>query len=127
MTVGEALARAAELRPGCLISAHTRQRWLVELDGLLREQYFRRCPEGIYDAVGADNAWQDGLADSVELLAPAPFDALYPHALCARVDAALGEADRSAGEQAQYNALAAELAVWLRQQYPPQRSVQWHW
>ena len=36
MTVGEALARAEELRPGCRITARTRQRWLVELDGMLR-------------------------------------------------------------------------------------------
>ena len=53
------------------------------------------------------------------LLAPPPFDALYPHLLCAQMDAALGETDRYAGEQAQYNALYAELAVWLRQNYPP--------
>ncbi len=34
-------------------------------------------------------------------------------------DAALGETDRYAGEQAQYNGLYAELAVWLRRTYPP--------
>ena len=61
MTVGEALARAEELRPGCQITARTRQRWLVELDGMLREKFFKNCPEGSYDAVGADrrtlNCW----------------------------------------------------------------------
>ena len=61
------------------------------------------------------------------LLAPAPFDALYPHLLCAQMDAALGETDRYAGEQAQYNALYAELAVWLRQNYPPRSRAQWRW
>ena len=45
MTVGEALARAEELRPGCQITARTRQRWLVELDGMLREKFFKNCPE----------------------------------------------------------------------------------
>ena len=34
------------------------------------------------------------------------------------MDAALGETDRYAGEQAQYNALYAGLAVWLRQKLP---------
>ena len=34
---------------------------------------------------------------------------------------------RYAGEQAQYNALYAELAVWLRQNYPPRRRAQWRW
>jgi hypothetical protein len=42
-------------------------------------------------------------------------------------DAALGETDRYAGEQAQYNALYAELAVWLRQNYPPRSRAQWRW
>ena len=41
--------------------------------------------------------------------------------------AALGETDRYAGEQAQYNALYAELAVWLRQNYPPRSRAQWRW
>ena len=45
MTVGEALARAEELRPGCQITARTRQRWLVELDGMLREKFFKNCPD----------------------------------------------------------------------------------
>ena len=46
---------------------------------------------------------------------------------CAQMDAALGETDRYAGEQAQYNALYAELAVWLRQNYPPRSRAQWRW
>ena len=41
--------------------------------------------------------------------------------------AALGETDRYAGEPAQYNALYAELAVWLRQNYPPRSRAQWRW
>ena len=50
MTVGEALARAEELRPGCQITARTRQRWLVELDGMLREKrllLYKRNSKGI--------------------------------------------------------------------------------
>ena len=49
----------------------------------------------------------------MELLVPVPFDALYPHYLCAKLDAALGETERYAGEQARYNSILAELSAWL--------------
>ena len=41
MTVGEAMERAEELRPGSRVAARTRQRWLCEVDGMLREKFFR--------------------------------------------------------------------------------------
>jgi hypothetical protein len=77
--------------------------------------------------VGADLAWDDSLQDDDVLLAPAPFDALYPHYLCAMTDAALGETDRYVGEQAQYNSLLADLAAWLRRSYPTLTGAQWRW
>lgn len=119
------MERAEELRPGCRIAARTRQRWLYELDGMLREKFFR--PGGAEREEGADLAWEDGLQDETVLLAPAPFDALYPHYLCAMIDAAMGEADRYAGEQAQYNSLVAELAAWLRRENRPARGCRWRW
>ena len=127
MTVGQALERAEELRPGSRVSVHTRQEWLREADGMLRERFFKASDTDAFDTVGADRAWDDGLQDEDVLLAPAPFDALYPHLLCAQMDAALGETDRYAGEQALYYALYAELAVWLRQNYPPRSRAQWRW
>lgn len=80
-------------------------------------------------SVGADLAWPEegGLDDAVVLLVPVPFDALYPHFLCAKLDAALGETERYAGEQAQYNSILAELSAWLRRQAKPKRPVQWRW
>ena len=39
MTVGEAMERAEELRPGSRVAARTRQRWLCEVDGMLREKF----------------------------------------------------------------------------------------
>jgi len=71
--------------------------------------------------VGADLAWpaEGGLDDAVELLVPVPFDALYPHYLCAKLDAALGETERYAGEQARYNSILAELSAWLRRRAKP--------
>ena len=127
MTVGEAMERAEELRPGCRIPAITRQRWLCEADGMLREKFFRPSGADSREGVGADAAWEDGLRDDDVLLVPPPFDALYPHYLCAAIDAALGETDRYAGEQAQYNSILAEMASWLRQQNRPAQGCRWRW
>lgn len=102
MTVGEAMERAEELRPGSRVAARTRQRWLCEVDGMLRERFFRPSSADSREGVGADIAWDNGLRDDDVLLVPPPFDSLYPHYLCAMTDAALGENDRYAGEQAQY-------------------------
>ena len=125
MTVGQALERAEELRPGSRIALATRQAWLREADAMLRERFFKHSITDAYNDVGADLAWDDSLQDEDVLLAPAPFDAMYPHYLCAMTDAALGETDRYAGEQAQYNSILADLAAWLRRTYPPltRRSV----
>lgn len=128
MTVEQALARARELRPGCKISDETCRRWLCEEDALLRQQLFEKSGADEYAAAGADLAWSgEALPDDTVLLVPVPFDALYPHVLCARIDAALGEIDRYAGEQAQCNGLLSELAVWLRQKHPPRCRAQWRW
>lgn len=128
MTVEQALACARELRPGCKISDETCRRWLCEEDALLRQQLFEKSGADEYAAAGADLAWSgEALPDDTVLLVPVPFDALYPHVLCARIDAALGETDRYAGEQAQCNGLLSELAVWLRQKHPPRCRAQWRW
>ena len=128
MTVEQALVRARELRPGCKISDETCRRWLCEEDALLRQQLFEKSGADEYAAAGADLAWSgEALPDDTVLLVPVPFDALYPHVLCARIDAALGETDRYAGEQAQCGGLLSELAVWLRQKHPPRCRAQWRW
>ena len=121
--MNEALGRAAQLRPGCCIADDVRQQWLREVDGMLREKYFKAAGGSLYNADGADTAWADGLQGDETLLVPKPFDALYPHYLCAMLDAALGESDRYALEQAQYNSILAELAVWLRRQYGSAKST----
>ena len=128
MTVEQALVRARELRPGCKISDETCRRWLCEEDALLRQQLFEKSGADEYAAAGADLAWSgEALPDDTVLLVPVPFDALYPHILCARIDAALGETGRYAGEQAQCSDLLSELAVWLRQKHPPRCQAQWRW
>ena len=129
MTVGQALERAEELRPGSRIARATRCAWLKEADAMLRQRFFKNSITDAYDNVGADLAWpaEGGLDDAVELLVPVPFDALYPHYLCAKLDAALGETERYAGEQARYNSILAELSAWLRRRAKPKRGAQWRW
>lgn len=56
MTVGEAMERAEELRPGSRVAARTRQRWLCEVDGMLRERFFRPSGADSREGVGADFA-----------------------------------------------------------------------
>lgn len=56
MTVGQALERAEELRPGSRVSVHTRQEWLREADGMLRERFFKASDTDAFDTVGADRA-----------------------------------------------------------------------
>ena len=127
MTVGQALERTEQLRPGSRSPSLTLQHWLRELDGTLRSQVFDRSETDAYDAQGADRAWEEGLRQEDLLLAPAPYDGLYPHYLCAQIDGALGEGDRYAGEKAQYYAILAELRAWMRRTYPPRRSARWRW
>ena len=119
------MERAEELRPGSRVAARTRQRWLCEVDGMLREKFFRPSSADSREGVGADIAWDNGLRDDDVLLVPPPFDSLYPHYLCAMTDAALGENDRYAGEQAQYNSILAELAAWLRRKNLPAWGCSW--
>ena len=72
MTVGEAMERAEELRPGSRVAARTRQRWLCEVDGMLREKFFRPSSADSREGVGADIAWDNGLRDDDALRQPVP-------------------------------------------------------
>ena len=75
---------------------------------------------------GADRLGADGLADGAALLVPFPFDGMYPHYLCAMIDAALGENDRYAGAMTRCNAILGEFAAWLRRSCPPPvRRMRW--
>ncbi len=77
MTVGQALERAEELRPGSRVTVHTRQEWLREADACCGNAVSRPATDA-FDTVGADRPGTRP-AGRGALLAPAPFDALYPH------------------------------------------------
>ena len=78
MTVGQALERAEELRPGSRIALATRQAWLKEADAMLRERFFKNSITDAYDDVGADLAWDDSLQDDDVLLARHPLMRCIP-------------------------------------------------
>ena len=127
MTAGEAIAQARALRPGCGIAEDRMKEWLRRQDGEIRARMIEPGAVEGYETAGADLLWEEGgLADSAELLAPFPFDGMYPHYLCAMADAALGQNERYAGAMARCNAVLGEFAVWLRQNHqPPARQVTW--
>ena len=95
---------------------------------MLRQQLFEKSGADEYAAAGADLAWGgEALPDDTVLLVPVPFDALYPHVLCARIDAALGETDRYANEMQLANENQQEFAAWCRHTYLPRMATKWRY
>ena len=130
MTAGKAIETADALRPNNKFNRELKILWLRQSDAVLRRVIVAKSDTTDFDKIGADvlyNTKTGQLADSAQLLAPEPYDDYYPHYLCAMTDAALGETDRYAGEQAQYNGILAELAAWLRRTYPPRACTRWQW
>lgn len=126
MTAGEAVARARVLRPGCSVGENEMKEWLRRQDGEIRARVVEPGGAADYGEVGADKLWAEGLEDSAVLLVPFPFDGMYPHYLCAMIDAALGENDRYAGAMTRCNAILGEFAAWLRRSCPPPvRRMRW--
>lgn len=127
MTAGEAMEQARAMRPGCEVNEERLRDWLRRQDGEIRARIIE--PGGAaadFAKAGADRLGADGLADGAALLVPFPFDGMYPHYLCAMMDAALGENERYAGEMTRCNALLGEFAAWLRRsRRPPARQVIW--
>ncbi len=126
MTAAEAIGQARAMRPGCGIEEERLKDWLRRQDGEIRARIVLPGGAEGYGETGADLLGAQGLADSAALLVPFPFDGMYPHYLCAMMDAALGENERYAGEMTRCNALLGEFAAWLRRgSRPPARQVKW--
>ena len=126
MTAGEAIGQARALRPGCEMTEERMRSWLRRQDGEIRARLLPEKGAEELAQAGADLACEGELTDSTVLLVPFPFDGMYPHYLCAMMDAALGENERYAGEMTRCNALLGEFAAWLRREHrPPARRVIW--
>ena len=98
MTAGEAIGQARALRPGCEMTEERMRSWLRRQDGEIRARLLPEKGAEELAQAGADLAGEGELTDSTVLLVPFPFDGMYPHYLCAMMDAALGENERYAGE-----------------------------
>ena len=83
MTLREAISAADEMKPNAF-SAAVKTRWLCEAEGKVQTEVLL---EGVDEV--RQYAWPDD-ADT-ELLAPAPFDKLYPAYLLAMIDFGSGE------------------------------------
>ena len=127
MTAEQAIEAANGLRPGNQFTSQRKYRWLRQADGVLRAMVISRSETQEYQYRGADLAEEDAPLDTVELLAPAPFDGMYVHYLCGQMDAALGEADRANNELTQYNSLSGGFAAFVRRSCPPRAGAAFRW
>ena len=122
MTAGQAIELADAMRTDNSFDPMLKQLWLKQVDAQLRRSILDRADCGDdFDGKGADMAFADleGLQEDTELLAPAAFEGLYPHWLCAQMDLALGETARAANELQLYTSYVQEFAVWVRRNYMP--------
>lgn len=128
MTAGQAIEMADAMRTNNSFDVQLKQLWLRQADAALRKSILDRAECGNeFDAVGADVWFEEGLEAETELLAPAAFESLYPHWLCAQIDFALGEANRAANEMQLYSESVQEFGAWMRRQYPPKETKQFRY
>ncbi len=127
MTAGQAIELADAMRTDNSFDPMLKQLWLKQVDAQLRRSILDRADCGNdFVGKGADTAFADleGLQEDTELLAPAAFEGLYPHWLCAQMDLALGETARAANEYQQYSDMVQEFGAWMRRNYPPKTAAQ---
>ncbi len=120
MTVTEAIAAGDAMRPGNPYSAAQKRAWLTALDGRIWLEVQQKSPDElpVYPAPGA------GETETTALLAPPPYDLLYPAYLAAQVDLADMEWEAYSVSARAYNALFEDYAkYWLRGHRPAGRPV----
>lgn len=130
MTAGKAIETADALRPNNSFDRELKILWLRQSDAALRRAVVSRSDTTDFDDVGADVLYdpeQELLRQDAQLLAPEPYDAYYPHYLCAQMDAALGETERYANEMQLANTAQQGFAVWCRQHYLPKMATKWRY
>ena len=123
MTVGKAIELANRMRENNPFDHRIKQEWLRQLDARLRMELESGAAETGMD--GADRGGNDGLEEEQPLLAPPPWDAIYPQWLCAQMDLALGEAQRYGLMMQEVQRLEAELCAQMRRLYPPAGGARW--
>ena len=116
MTLREAIAAADEVKPNAF-SASVKTRWLNEAEGKVQLEVLLR---EIGDVVRY--SWPDD-ADT-ELLAPTPFDKLYPAYLQAMIDFGNGEYELYRATAAMFNSHFGDYMRWYaRTERPADRAA----
>lgn len=113
MTILEALMEADQLRPN-EIPAAVKLRWLSSLDGQLHRELlsaFCQTPEPF---AGYDEQTE---LKGTELLAPWPYDELYPRYLVMRLDLEHGELERYNNDAALFNRLCQSFAAYYNRSH----------
>lgn len=109
MTILKAIAAADRLRPNDVGAAQKRD-WLSALDGQLALELLEE-PFAGYDAATD--------AAATELLAPPPWDLMYPDYLCMRIDLATDDLARYENDRALFEASCGRFARQFRRSHTP--------
>ena len=121
MTIGEAIAAVQTVKQTQIPRAQL-VRWLEEVDQTVMRELVHTHKFG-HDLVfdGYDPDGETG-ADTVLLLAPAPYDRMYVYFLCAQIDMQNQEFDLYQNNAALYNAAYSDYAAYYNRQILPQRA-----
>ena len=111
MTINEVLAAVDETHVNT-IARWQKINWVRECEAwVLRDAHLADVPDGLYADADGDEV----------LLAPAPFDALYPAYLDAQLYFVYREFTEYAAAAERFNRLFAEYAGWYAECYHPAR------
>lgn len=115
MCVGYLMERLRELRQSPF-SPEAVFNELARLESMISEEI---CHEGTVELCPDYDA-------ETELLVPAPYDGMYIHYLCAKIDQMLQEYDSANTEMIVFQGLYNEFAKWYRRTHLPRRGAKVH-
>lgn len=115
MTAGCVMDRARELRPTA-ISPQAIYDELSRVESMISEEVLHEGPVRLL--VGTD--------EETELLAGPPYDGMYLHYICAKLDQMVQEYQSANTEMTVFQGLYDEFAKWYRRTHPPPRGAEVH-
>jgi len=119
MTIAQAISRVDRLKYNAY-SLEEKRSWLGALEWLLKRNILDTHEGGLsFCPIGPDTP-----ADT-RLLAPEPFDELYPKWLEAQIDLYNGETERYNASILLFNAAYLAFESWYHRTYPPRGAGTW--
>lgn len=119
-TVGEVISFIDEVTPN-IFTKSQKLYWLSSLDELISEEIIK-THEG-----GEDHTFTpygENTPDDTELLAPAPYDAVYRYHLLAQIDLYNGEITRYNNSAALYNEAYIAFLNWYNRTHMPLKGAE---